>query len=222
MCLRPWEGSFPPKEGETTLPKIPRALPADMIEQIADESLMLRAGQGDVDAFEELVRRHQHAVVGTAAKMLGGAADAEDIAQTVFLRAWKSAPRYRPEARFTTWLMTITRNLVFNESRRRARARLDSLDMRDDTSDDASQRQIPDASQRSADAAVADRELTQAVDRAIASLPEKPRMALILRRYEDMPYEEIAKVLDISLPAVKSLLFRARTLLREQLADYLC
>ena len=78
----------------------------------ADEELMLRAGRGDAEAFGELVRRHQGAVHGTLVRMLGTAEGAEDLAQEVFLRAWKSAPRYRPDAKFTTWLLTIARNLV--------------------------------------------------------------------------------------------------------------
>lgn len=188
-------------------------------EDASDISLMLRSGQGDLAAFQILVERHQHAVIGTAAKMLGNPAEAEDIAQMVFLRAWKSAPRYQPDAKFTTWLMTITRNLVFNEGRRKKRARLEPLDGPEDESHP--RRQFVDPSQKSADKEALHSELHAAVDRAIAALPEKPRVALILRRYENMPYEEIAKVLKTSVPSVKSLLFRARAQLKEQLAEFL-
>jgi RNA polymerase sigma-70 factor (ECF subfamily) len=137
----------------------------------------------------------------------------------VFLRAWKSASRYQPEAKFTTWLMTITRNLVFNESRRKKRARLETLDLPDEP--DHPHRQIADPSQKAADTEALNAELQNAIDKAIAALPEKPRTALILRRYENMPYEEIAKVLQTSVPSVKSLLFRARATLKEQLQEYL-
>jgi len=188
-------------------------------EEASDISLMLRSGQGDLAAFQILVERHQHAVIGTAAKMLGNPAEAEDIAQMVFLRAWKSAPRYQPDAKFTTWLMTITRNLVFNEGRRKKRARLEPLELPDESGQ--SIRQISDSSQVPADKQVIQNEVQSAIDSAIAALPEKPRMALILRRYEKMPYEEIARVLKLSVPSVKSLLFRARTQLKEQLAEYL-
>ena len=85
----------------------------------SDVSLMAKVAQGDHAAFEELVTRHQYAVVGTVAKMLGNPSEAEDIAQQVFLRLWKSASRYKPTAKFTTYLFTITRNLVFNETRRK-------------------------------------------------------------------------------------------------------
>jgi RNA polymerase sigma-70 factor (ECF subfamily) len=188
-------------------------------EQESDIALMQRSGQGDLAAFQVLVERHQHAVIGTAAKMLGNPAEAEDIAQMVFLRAWKSASRYQPDAKFTTWLMTITRNLVFNEGRRKKRARLEPLEPADEFGQPI--RQIPDTTQMPADKEAIRQEVQSAIDQAIASLPEKPRVALILRRYENMPYEEIAKVLKTSVPSVKSLLFRARVTLKEQLKEFL-
>lgn len=179
--------------------------------------LMVLVGQGDHNAFAELVEIHQHAVIGTVAKMLGGASDAEDIAQQVFVRVWRSASRYKPSAKFTTWLYTITRNLVFNESRRRQRKPVVSLEEREEehhvptTIDDG---MTPDESTLHS-------ELEKAVDAAIQQLPEKQRMAVILRRYEEMPYDEIGEILNLSLSAVKSLLFRARAQLKENLKSYL-
>lgn len=183
----------------------------------ADVALMLKAGQGDHAAFQELVERHQHAVVGTVAKMLGNASEAEDIAQLVFIRLWKSAPRYKPSAKFTTFMFTITRNLVFNETRKRQRRKTHSLDEQEDDW----HQQLADGDGGSPDQHLADQELRNAVDKAIADLPEKQRMAVVLRRYEQMPYEEIAGVLELSVSAVKSQLFRARTALRESLQRYL-
>src|SRR5450755_1809153 len=87
----------------------------------ADVRLMQLASCGQTDAFEQLVERHQALVAGTVARMLGSNSDVEDIAQQVFVRVWKSAKRYVPRAKFTTWLLKITRNLVFNELRRRSR-----------------------------------------------------------------------------------------------------
>ena len=89
---------------------------------------MARIKQGDTEALRELIEAHQHRVIGTVAKMLGDDSDAEDIAQQVFIRVWKSAARYEPTAKFTTWLFKITRNLVFNELRRRKRHLAHSLD----------------------------------------------------------------------------------------------
>lgn len=180
---------------------------------------MLRAGRGETRAFEELVRRHQNTVYGTIVRMLGTLEGAEDIAQEVFLRAWKSAPRYRPEAKFTTWLLTIVRNLVFNECRKRRKSR--NVPMDAPAPDHEHNREIPDSTTPAADSLLAEKELQAAIDQALSQLGESARLAIILRRFEDMPYEEIAGVLKLSVPAVKSLLFRARGELRRHLAAWL-
>jgi len=182
-----------------------------------DVALMLRVGQRDEKAFEELILRHQNAVIGTVAKMLGNSSEAEDISQQVFIRIWKSAPRYKPKAKFTTFLFTITRNLVFNESRRKSRKKEYSMDEREDDF----HLQMPDSQTASPDDGLLQNELQKAVDKAINDLPEKQRMAIILRRYENMPYDEIGQILELSIPAVKSQLFRARNALRESLQLYL-
>lgn len=182
-----------------------------------DVELMLRAGEGDVAAFQELVEIHQSAVIGTVAKMLGSPSEAEDIAQQVFVRVWKSAKRYKPQAKFTTWLFTITRNLVFNEVRRRQRKPTVSVEEREEESHQV----VEDKATVTPDQDVLQAELESAIDKAIESLPEKQRIAVILRRYEEMPYEEIGKVISMSVPAVKSLLFRARSQLKEALQQYL-
>ena len=110
----------------------PTPLPADG--GAIDFTLMERIGAGDHEAFRQLVVRHQNAVIGTVAKMLGNPSEAEDIAQQVFLRIWRHAKRYRPDAKFTTYLYTITRNLVFNETRRKSRKKEVSSDEREENS----------------------------------------------------------------------------------------
>src|SRR6266581_1916981 len=90
-------------------------------EDADDVRLMELVGRGDTQAFEQLIEKHQTLVAGTVARMLGSSSDVEDIAQQVFIRVWKSARRYVPRAKFTTWLLKITRNLVFNELRRTKR-----------------------------------------------------------------------------------------------------
>jgi RNA polymerase sigma-70 factor, ECF subfamily len=190
-------------------------VPAD--ESSLDFSLMARIGAGEHAAFQQLVERHQNAVIGTVAKMLGNPSDAEDIAQQVFLRIWRNAKHYRPDAKFTTYIFTITRNLVFNETRRRGRKKEVSSDEREENSNQLH----ADRPDRQPDAELLQAELQQAVDAAIAALPESQRMAVVLRRYEQCSYEEIASVLNLSVSAVKSLLFRARTSLREALSGYL-
>ncbi len=171
-------------------------------------------GRGDTQAFREFVERHQSLVIGMVARMIG-TADAEDVAQQVFLNVWKSAPRWRPEAKVTTWMLTIAKRLVFNESRRRSRARLIPQ-----SQDEEEERDYPDASP-GPDRQVLERELRDAIESAISFLPEKERLALVLRQYQEMPYDEIAVVLGMSLPAVKSLLFRARESLKVHLKPYL-
>lgn len=182
-----------------------------------DFALMARIGEGDHAAFQQLVERHQNAVIGTVAKMLGNPSDAEDIAQQVFLRIWRNARHYRPAAKFTTYLFTITRNLVFNETRRRGRKKEVSSDEREENSNHL----LAASAERQPDAQLLQAELQHAVDAAIAALPETQRLAVVLRRYEQCSYEEIADVLGLTLSAVKSLLFRARSSLRESLRGYL-
>ncbi len=190
---------------------------ASSAEDAEDVRLMRLVGRGDTAAFEELVQRHQTLVLGTVSRMLGSNSDVEDIAQQVFLRVWKSAGRYVARAKFTTWLLKITRNLVFNELRR-ARRRT-HLPIQPDP--EAEEIPLPDDKVSAPDAAALEKELAAAIDRAIAALPETQRMALVLRRYEELSYEEIGAVLGLSVPAVKSVLFRARTELRQRLAHYL-
>jgi RNA polymerase sigma-70 factor, ECF subfamily len=186
-------------------------------EDAEDIRLMGLASAGDMAAFEQLVERHQRLVVGTVGRMLGTNSDAEDIAQQVFVRVWKNLKRYEPRAKFTTWLLKITRNLVFNELRRRSRH--PAVPLQSET--DEEERPLKDENAVSPAATLLEHELQEAVDAAIAQLPETQRMAVILRRYEELSYEEIAEALDQSVSAVKSLLFRARTELRETLKRYL-
>lgn len=183
-----------------------------------DLALMADVARGDENAFAKIVEKHQPAVLGTVAKMTNQSPDTEDIAQQVFIRLWKSAERYKPTAKFTTFLFTITRNLVFNATRKKSGKNESSFDALEEnwgqSIEDKNSDSRPDKS-------IEQNELRQEIDRAISSLPEKQRLAVILRRYEKMPYEEIASTLEISVPAVKSQLFRARTALRESLGRYL-
>lgn len=179
----------------------------------SDNDLMAAVAAGDQHSFRCFVQRHQNLVIGTVARMIG-TADAEDIAQQVFLNVWKSAPRWRPDAKVITWLMTITRRLVFNEARRRSRTRIVPRQPEDESPE------YPDT-KPSPDKEILEREMHAAIEAAMESLPERERMVVVLRRHEAMPYEEIAAVLGTTVPSVKSLLFRARSTLREKLSGYL-
>jgi RNA polymerase sigma-70 factor (ECF subfamily) len=186
-------------------------------EDSEDVRLMQLVAEGDTSAFEQLVERHQALVAGTVARMLGSNSDVEDIAQQVFIRVWKSARRYVPRAKFTTWLLKITRNLVFNELRRAKRHAHVPLQ----SEPGAEEIPLKDETNPAPDASLLETELQRAIEEAIMQLPESQRMALVLRRYEQLSYEQIAEVLDLSVPAVKSVLFRARAELRTRLSKYL-
>lgn len=182
-----------------------------------DVRLMRLIGRGDTVALQQLIERHQALVAGTVARMLGSSSEVEDIAQQVFIRVWRNAGRYLPRAKFTTWLLKITRNLVFNELRRSKRHAHVPIQP------DPQGEELPlrEEIYRAPDHALLESELQQKIDESIMALPETQRMALILRRYEDLSYEQIGEILDLSVPAVKSVLFRARTELRVRLNDYL-
>ena len=192
--------------------------PTELSERLNERSLALMAAvkQGNHGAFTELVQMHQQSVVGTAMRLLGNLEDAHDVAQQVFVRIWKGAVRYEPTAKFTTWMFTILRNLAFNEYRRRGRHPLQSLD----ADEEEFGHQLTDHATVAPDAAVEHLELEGLVEEAIAALPENQRLALSLRHQEGMAYEEIAEVLQLSLSAVKSLIFRARQELRDRLKHH--
>jgi RNA polymerase sigma-70 factor, ECF subfamily len=191
--------------------------PSQSDDDAEDVRLMRLIGRGDTAALEELIQRHQTLVAGTVARMLGSTSEVEDIAQQVFIRVWKSAGRYVPRAKFTTWLLKITRNLVFNELRRTKR----HANVPIQADPQSEEMPLKDQTGQTPDALLLEHELQEAIEQAITALPESQRLALVLRRYEELSYEDIAEVLDLSVPAVKSVLFRARTELRERLKNYL-
>jgi RNA polymerase sigma-70 factor (ECF subfamily) len=193
--------------------------------EASDEELMARTGTGDDRAFALLVRRHQNLVYGTVAKMLGpdNRDTAEDVAQQIFVRVYRAAPRWKPQAKFTTWLLTVVRNCVFTEQKRISR-RMSRLVHEAPSEDEEGGQPLDrhaDHGVMSSDRQLLQREMEEAVNAAIAGLPETQRMALVLRQYEQLDYEEIAGALKTTVPAVKSLLFRARETLRAGLRRYL-
>lgn len=189
-----------------------------------DKALMALIAQGDEQALRELIEKHQGAVYGTIAKMLGDPIEAQDLAQQVFVRVYRAAGSYRATAQFRTWMFTIVRNLVFNEHRRRSRATLISLHPPDGESSHgvgASGMDLPDTANKTPGEYLLRDEMLRKVDEAILALPEQQRLAIVLRRYDEFSYEQIAEILKTSVPATKSLLFRARETLRVALQEYL-
>ena len=182
---------------------------------------MLLVRQGDVAAFTQLVDRWKQPVTGFVYRLLPDADEAEDIAQGVFIQLWKTASRYERQARFSTFLFTIARNLCLNEIRRRARHPAASLDEPHPDDDAHPYRQLEDRRELSAADATQRAEIFAKVDAALAELPEKQRTAIVLCREGELSYEEIAEVLGTSLQATKSLIHRGREVLKARLKPYL-
>jgi RNA polymerase sigma-70 factor, ECF subfamily len=186
-----------------------------------DAALMLRVKQGDTAAFARLVEKYRQPVLNLAFRTLRDETEAEDLAQNVFVQAYKSAARYQATAKFSTWLFTIARNLCLNEIRRRSRHPAESLDQTRDDADDQPLHQVADKHVPAAPEHLLRGELERKVDEAVAALPETQRTALELCRQEELSYEEIAAVLGCSLSATKSLIHRARETLKAKLKPYL-
>ncbi|MBL7130253.1 MAG: sigma-70 family RNA polymerase sigma factor [Candidatus Omnitrophica bacterium] len=180
---------------------------------------MLKFQQGDKFAFEELLDKYQKPVINFIYRMIQNKDEADDLAQDVFIRVYNSAKTYRPTAKFSTWIYTIARNICLNELRKKERRNI-SLDQGIPTQEGELKREIasPEGSSPYEDASK--HELQELVKEAIESLPVNQRMAVVLRRYQLLSYEEIAKTMDCSVSAVKSLLNRAKESLKEKLKSY--
>lgn len=184
-----------------------------------DAELMLRVKDGDMQAFESLVDKYKQPVINLIFRMLHDLDEAEDLAQNVFVRAYQSAERYEVSARFSTWLFTIARRLCLNELRRRGRHPAESLEASQEHEE--SPRQYEDAKTFSPPDQFLHRELEQKIQEALNELPEKQRLAILMCRTDEHSYEEIAKALDCSVSATKSLIHRGRETMKERLKNYL-
>jgi RNA polymerase sigma-70 factor (ECF subfamily) len=186
-----------------------------------DAVLMLRVKRGDLDAFETLVDRYRRPVMNLLYRTLPDATEAEDLAQAVFVQVFKSAHRYKPSAKFSTWLFTIARNLCLNEIRRRARHPASSLDA--PGANDAEEPRPAPGDRHAAGPAesLLEGELREKVAAAIRALPENQRTAIALCQEEELSYEDIAAVLGCSVSATKSLIHRGRETLKARLKPYL-
>jgi RNA polymerase sigma-70 factor (ECF subfamily) len=186
-----------------------------------DVRLMVQARNDVAGAFESLVERYQNRLVGIFFHMVGSMDEAEDLCQEVFLRIYRARKGYRPRAKFSTWLFTIANNLALNHLRRKGRS--SSLPLGGAS---GSQPISPVAKhlvdrEATPSAQVRQVELSGLVHDALAALGEDQKMAVLLNKFEEMSYAEIADVMGRSPAAIKSLLARARNHLREQLEPYL-
>jgi RNA polymerase sigma-70 factor (ECF subfamily) len=195
---------------------------AQMALRDPDVRVMLRVRDDDPAAFAELVGLYQHRLVGVMHHIVGSTHEAEDLAQEVFLRVYRTRKKYRPTAKFSTWLFTIANNLALNALRNRQRRPAVPLDVSDSGPlGPRPAEQLVQNRDASASAALQHAELTARIRRALDTLNERQKVAVILNKFEDMGYAEIAEVMGLSAKAVKSLLSRARCRLREELRAFI-
>ncbi len=183
-----------------------------------DRELVHRVKDGDDAAFAQLVRRYQRQVANLIYLTMGSRDGLDDLVQEVFIRVHRSVGRFNFESSFFSWLYRITLNLCIDEIRRRKLRRVLSLDFLAEDGDHPSFE--PPASTTPEDELLREERRQKVVD-ALQALSPLHRQILILREYQDLPYDEIANILGISVQAVKSRLFRARSELREQLEEYM-
>jgi RNA polymerase sigma-70 factor, ECF subfamily len=187
-----------------------------------DIRLMLRVRDDDAEAFAELVELYHQRLVTVMQHLVNNAEEAEDLAQEVFLRVYRGRKKYHPKAKFSTWLFTIANNLALNVLRTRQRKPAIPLNVRDSgpLGPRPAEQLVMDR-ERSPHQHMQQQELAEIVRQAIETLNERQRVAVVLNKFEDMNYADIADVMGLTTKAVKSLLSRARDNLRLVLKDYI-
>ena len=199
---------------------VPDARPIEIRD--ADAELMMRFKAGDAAAFEDLFARHARSLVNFAFRFVRNREVAEELAQEVFIKVHDAAPAYRPEAKFTTWLYRIATNVCLNETRRaQYRARHESLDAPASEDPDALPLELADRARVGADVLLERQAVSESIKRALATLPEKQRIAFILNKYQELSYSEVAEVMSTSEKAVKSLIHRAKEAMAQRLRPLL-
>jgi len=180
---------------------------------------MLDVKAGDEQSFELLLRKYRTPLVNFLYRMVRDTAVAEDLAQEVFLRVYRARQEYAPSAKFTTWMFRIATNLALNSVRDNRHRRMDiSMDQTVNAGDDEQPAmEVPDRAPTIEQKLVA-RTRSEMILRAVHALPEKQRAAVLLHKYQELDYDEIARILECSESALKSLLFRAYETLRTELA----
>jgi RNA polymerase sigma-70 factor (ECF subfamily) len=189
-------------------------------EGLSDAQIMLRVKAGDDSAFEYLVQKYRRPMLSFMYRMAHNTAVAEDLAQEVFLRVYRSREKYEASAKFTTWLYRIASNLAVNHARDTRHQRPENTVSLDEPEPDTGlTMDLPDTS-LTAEEAIVKRERLAAIRQRVEALPERQKMALIMHKYQQMDYRQIADVLKLSESAIKSLLFRAYETLRVQLKEF--
>ncbi len=193
---------------------------ADSAEGSSDADVMLRVKAGDDSAFSFLVQKYRRPLIGFMYRLCHNPATAEELAQEVFLRVYRSRLSYEPSAKFSTWLYRIATNLAVNHARdtRHERpektVRLDEPDQETGTTPDLADESL------TAEEQLLRKERLAAIRKKVNALPERQRLAVMMHKYQQMDYRQIAAVMKLSESATKSLLFRAYETLREQLKEF--
>ena len=189
------------------------------VDNRTDEELMLQFKGGDEACFRVLVDRHKQRIFNLTFRFLDGNQDAEDIAQEVFVKVYFARNTYQPTARFTTWLYVIARNACLQALRKRGSSL--SLDENSAEKPEGIRSGLPDENRPEPCEAAMSAEKQRMIGEALKRLPESQRLVILLKRYDDLSYEEIAEIMSCSIQAVKSLLFRGRQAMKEFLKEYL-
>jgi len=185
----------------------------------SSEDLMARIVKGDAEAFEILVNRHQATVLNLIYRFIGDKAQAKDLAQEVFIKVWQAAKTYKPEAKFTTWIYRVSTNVCFNELKSARRKKWLQFLRLGDQHEESIEDTFIDGSPSPEDLLLA-KEKNRQISDALQSLPDNQRMALVLRRYDNLSYTEIAQIIGCSVSAVESLLVRAKRTLQKKLKNF--
>jgi RNA polymerase sigma-70 factor, ECF subfamily len=186
----------------------------------SDADVMLRVKAGDDAGFEYLVQKYRRPMVSFMYRMLHNSAAAEDLAQEVFLRVYRSRESYEPSAKFTTWLYRIATNLAMNHARDTRHERAENTVSLDEPDNNTGLTvDVPDGS-LSAEEVIVHRERMAGIRQRVQALPERQRTAVVMHKFQQMDYRQIADVLKLSESATKSLLFRAYETLRGQLREF--
>ena len=188
--------------------------------ELTDADVMLRVKAGDDSAFDYLVQKYRRPIINFMYRMAHNTAAAEDLAQEVFLRVYRSRANYEPSAKFTTWLYRIATNLGVNHARDTRHERPENVTNLDEPDTETGQTLDLADKTPTVEEEILRRERLAAIRKKVESLPERQRMAVLMHKYQQMDYRQIADVLKLSESATKSLLFRAYETLREQLKEF--
>ena len=175
-----------------------------------ETELILKFKQGDKFAFRQLVEKYQDSVINTCYRFLRNKEEAEEVAQDVFLKVYLSANTYQPKTKFSTWLFRIVVNVCLNQVRDKKKFSFSQLE-----------ENLPAPTEEQPDKSLEREELKKLVKEAIDSLPENQRTVILLNQYEGFSYQDTAKILDCSVSAVESRLFRAKENLKKILAEHI-